>query len=252
VASSRPEAGRLLDWDGLFNARELGGLPLRGGGRTAPGWLVRSDSLAGLSAHGRDALAAYGVRTVVDLRSPAELASHPNPYQASPAGIRLLHRPLLDDADMVAVAGRPQEDVYRFAVDQRARRLAGILVALADAEPVALYHCHSGKDRTGIVTGLLLELAGVERAAIVADYAVSEHLLAPIYARWVAQEPDADLRRLLRQTFPSPPGLMSGLLQHLDQAHGGAERYLLAAGLSPDRLERLRARLGGWAAGVIR
>lgn len=252
MASSRPEAARLLDWDGLFNARDLGGLPLRHGGRTPPGRLVRSDSLAGLSAAGRAALAAYGVRTVVDLRSPGELVNHPSAYQAPPPGIRFAHRPLLEDADLEAVAGRSQEEVYRFALDERAPAMAGILAALADAEPVALYHCHAGKDRTGIVTGLLLELAGVERAAVVADYALSEHLLAPIYARWVAGEPDEDLRRLLRQTFPSPPEVMRGLLEHLDRAHGGAERYVLAAGLSPDRLERLRARLGGSAAGVIR
>jgi hypothetical protein len=66
---------RNLDWSGTYNARDLGGLAIRGGGRTAAGEIVRSDSLQGLTAQGWEEVEAFGVRTVVDLRNENEIGA---------------------------------------------------------------------------------------------------------------------------------------------------------------------------------
>jgi protein tyrosine/serine phosphatase len=71
---------RRLAWDGCLNARDLGGYPTGDGGRTRWGAVVRSDSVAALTEAGRQALLDYGVRSMVDLRLPQEVAAHPNPF----------------------------------------------------------------------------------------------------------------------------------------------------------------------------
>jgi protein-tyrosine phosphatase len=80
VTTEQREWTRLLEWEGCLNARDLGGYATEGGRETRWGAVVRSDSPAALTEVGRAALAAYGVRAIVDLRLPAELADHPNPF----------------------------------------------------------------------------------------------------------------------------------------------------------------------------
>jgi protein-tyrosine phosphatase len=65
---------RVLVWDGCVNVRDLGGLPLEGGGETRSGVVVRADSIRGLTERGWQELLDYGVRSAIDLRAADELA----------------------------------------------------------------------------------------------------------------------------------------------------------------------------------
>src|SRR6266545_1675488 len=67
------ERTRRLAWEGVLNARDLGGYPAAGGRETRWGAVVRSDNLTPLTPAGRAALVRYGVRTIVDLRLPEEV-----------------------------------------------------------------------------------------------------------------------------------------------------------------------------------
>jgi Tyrosine phosphatase family len=51
--SGENPAGRHLDWDGCFNARDLGGIPLVGGGETRWGAVIRADNIDALSPSGK-------------------------------------------------------------------------------------------------------------------------------------------------------------------------------------------------------
>ncbi|HEY6017128.1 MAG TPA: tyrosine-protein phosphatase, partial [Gaiellaceae bacterium] len=82
---------RVLAWDGCVNVRDLGGLPLEDGGETAYRVVVRSDSVRTLTDAGWEALAAYGVERVVDLRFEEELAEDP-PRELD---VEVVHVPLL-------------------------------------------------------------------------------------------------------------------------------------------------------------
>src|SRR5207245_3010949 len=84
---------RNLNWDGLYNARDLGGHPTPFG-RTRFGAVVRSEALTYMSEAGRSALFEYGIQTIIDLRSPGEAAVEVHPLRGL-AGYR--HLPLLDD-----------------------------------------------------------------------------------------------------------------------------------------------------------
>jgi protein-tyrosine phosphatase len=214
--------GRRLAWPGFLNARDLGGLPLRPGGETRFKALIRADQPGALSELDPRSLLDYGVRMVIDLRSPRELVDSPNPLRDL-LGYR--HLPLLVDRDMGSVADfRDMARTYRWTVDNRGEGVAAILGSIAEAPPGGvLFHCLAGKDRTGVIAALLLALAGVDRDSIIEDYVLSEGTVP------------AQFRPL--------PGMMADMLDHLDDRHGGVPAYLAEVGVGASAQEALRRRL---------
>lgn len=87
MSEGRALSARHLDWQACYNVRDLGGLPLTGGGKTRWGSIVRADLLARLTPAGRGAMLAYGVRTVIDLRGPHEVKEEPT-IRGEPGGSR--------------------------------------------------------------------------------------------------------------------------------------------------------------------
>jgi len=162
---------RDLEWPGCHNVRDLGGLPLAGGGTTVPGRIVRADNLDRLTDAGWRALWDYGVRTVIDLRNEEECRSD----VVRPDGLELVRVPFDTYATAEWIAewyppglpnniGRFLEDYPQAAVD--------FGKAIGDAAPdgAVVVHCAAGRDRTGLASMLLLAHAGVDRELIAADY----------------------------------------------------------------------------------
>jgi protein tyrosine/serine phosphatase len=229
---------RRLVWADLFNVRDLGGLPTPSG-PTHFRSVVRADNLSRLTDAGRAAMFGYGIETIVDLRSPRELNLIANPLRDHRA---YRHFPLLQDADLDEVNRLEGiSAVYRWQVDRRGAMFAATLHALAEAPPGGVVvHCHAGKDRTGLVAALLLSLAGVERDVIVDDYALSDQEMQALYEVETADEVDLDLKHAMRLKYHAYPDVMAGLLDYLDDAHGGVIAYLEAIGVSGESRERLR------------
>ena len=245
--TEQAEQVRRLAWEGCLNVRELGGYPTADGRQTRWGAIVRADNLAQLTAAGRAALIAAGVRTIVDLRTPQEVVAHPNPFgQPGPHGIAYTNVSLVDPAaPSPAEAFSTLANDYKRLLDRFQRQVAAIIVAIADAPAGGvLVHCMAGKDRTGLVAAVLLELAGVPRAIIGADYALTAECLRPRDEAWLANGPGerAERERTLA-TFMARAEVMEEVLAFLAERYGGAAGYLRAAGVSGAVLERLRARL---------
>jgi protein tyrosine/serine phosphatase len=107
-----------------------------------------------------------------------------------------------------------------------------------------LVHCRAGKDRTGVVVALLLANAGADRASIVADYAVSDEALTPLYEIWVSEAgEDAEQARASMRRYPTRPEAMEALFEHLDANYGGSWPYLQRSGLSELELASLASLL---------
>jgi len=227
--------------DGMVNLRDLGGLPLEGGGRTRHGRLLRGESPHGLSAAGRDAMVALGVREVVDLRTASERESNPSPL-LEVATVRCVHAPIFRDEDDFPEGLVTAADVYGWWLRDLGPGIAAAMAALADASATpVLVHCHAGKDRTGVVVALELLLAGVETGAIADDYALSGVHLAEMLAqdRVSAVEKGMDEVRAER-LFTVRREAMVETVQRIHAEHGGAAELLRAIGLDSGRIERLR------------
>ncbi len=229
------EPRRHLPLDGTRNVRDVGGYPAAGGRRIRWHTLLRSDELTRLPAHARDELRGIGIRQVIDLRWPDELALSPNAFRDDPV-VRYLSIPLLAD-DPTPHAGL--DGMYRHVLDERLPHLAAVVRALAAPDGLpAIVGCAAGKDRTGVTIAVLLALAGVPDEIIVEDYALS----AGYFAIPNATIPPEDWRHP-PLVVDSPPEFMASTLRHLQREHGGARSLLLAGGLTDAELDRLVDRL---------
>jgi protein-tyrosine phosphatase len=234
--------GRRLTWPDCHNARDLGGLP-HSGGLTRSGLIVRSDNVSYLTPDGVQAMWTFGVTHVIDLRSESEVAKFPSPFASPDYGPEYLSRPLVDDVLAPELAEVPSmSDRYLMMLERRQQGIGGIFNALAQVDGPVVFHCYAGKDRTGLIAAMVLSLAGVHADAIAADYAETDVHLATRYEEWLATAPPERLDAL-RDELRCPPEWILGALDHLDQRWGGVEAYLLAGGVSPAQVDRLKEKL---------
>jgi protein-tyrosine phosphatase len=243
---------RALDWEGCLNVRDLGGLPMADGGLTQSGRVVRADNVRNLTDAGWRSLAEHGVTRIVDLRLPEELAED----QPRDVDIDVVHISLFGevfDEDYIATLDEHLDSVDDVAdhyawsyVDflERYRDRFGIaFAAVADSDGAVVVHCMGGKDRTGLVSALLLRLVGVSYDDIGADYAESADNLQPRNAEWLASMPDARSRARVRKLSQTPAEAMVRVLEEIEARYGDVASYLRAAGLDDEQVARLRERL---------
>jgi protein-tyrosine phosphatase len=228
---------RVLVWDGCVNVRDLGGLPLDGGGETQYGVVVRADAIRRLTERGWQALLDYGVRSAIDLRASDELATDP----PSDAPIPVVHAQLASsDLDWWSVRAG-----YLGVLERGRPQFALVFGLLAQAEGPVVVHCQGGRDRTGLVIALLLALTGVDFETIAADHALSEQNWAPFLEEWYAgAETEDELARRRRVTAPAGRAVVE-VLEEVDRLYGGARLYLVEGGASEEDLDRLVLRLRG-------
>ena len=203
--------GRQLLLQGATNARQLGGLPVLGG-VIKKGLIYRSNDLSRLTPGDVATLSKMPLRTVIDLRIRAEVKIEGHDRYDAPNALDLPmgyrgHSP-----------SKPAE--YRGTLEQNHAAIQKFFQALAkpDNYPL-LYHCHDGKDRTGILTALLLLSLGTPRAAILQDYMASRPM--HVKAEWLQTVFDA-----------------------VDAA-GGIQPFLTGCGVSPTQVQAVRQNLVG-------
>ncbi|MCQ1571844.1 tyrosine-protein phosphatase [Neorhizobium galegae] len=240
---------RLIALEGAHNVRDLGGYQTSNGGLTRWRSILRGDALHALSEADIDTLLDNGLTTVIDLRNAHEIAAEANPFTGH-AKVRYHNTPLfsaLAPVEMMAnaVLSFNMGDRYCQAIDDCQPAIAEVLKTIADApEGAVLFHCSAGKDRTGVISALLLANAGVDETTIVEDYALTATISGPLIARLR----DRALGRgtpaaLVDIVLASEPRSMRQALDHIRYRHGGVEAYLSSLGLDETARERLRNRL---------
>jgi protein-tyrosine phosphatase len=126
------------------------------------------------------------------------------------------------------------EDARQWAVE--------VLTLAAENEGALLYHCTTGKDRTGLLTCYLLSIAGVAAPDIVTDYCVSQVYLRPTYEKLLASGMGHFGNDLSAPFFQTPPEAMQALLDYLDKTYGGVVPFLREIGVTEDTMARIRAK----------
>jgi protein-tyrosine phosphatase len=235
-----------------LNVRDLGGLPTAGGGMTTSGSVIRSDNVGDLTDRGWQALAEHGVVRIVDLRWAVEReGERPPPVEVEIVQVPLLGESLdeeyLAELNASLDASADVTDHYAWSyVDflERFRDRVGLaLGAIAEVDGTVVVHCAGGKDRTGLVSALLLRLADVVPAVIARDYALSEANLAPNGPAWINGVDDEVERERRRKLMRTPAEAMAQTLDSLERRYGTVEEYLRGTGLDDAQIARLRGRL---------
>ncbi|MGW3491681.1 tyrosine-protein phosphatase [Streptomyces sp. NPDC001054] len=239
---------RHLAFDRLHNFRDLGGYRAAGGHVTRGRVLYRSDNLAKLhepaAVADRARFDALGIRTVVDLRHGWEIAR--TGRVPAREGLAFHHLGIEHRAWDQAATG-PLPDPWRYLADKLGeifadggKEIARVIDVLAHAEGPAVFHCASGKDRTGIVAALVLTLLGVDRDTVAADFALTEHATAGLRADWSAR--NGGRAPGWEHYGRAPEAVVRHLLDDLDRDHGGAAAYVAAHGVPGTTVAALRAR----------
>jgi protein tyrosine/serine phosphatase len=251
-----------IELDGAANVRDLGALATEEGRVTAGHRLLRSDNLQDLSPGDvRRLVKDIGVTTVVDLRSPYEVASEgPGPLTqvGSVTHEYLSLLPDLGEGTDAAVAlaikrhdvalARYPDDLrcgyYLGYLEDRPDRVVTALRAIAQADGAALVNCAAGKDRTGVVIAMALSAAGVRPELVVADYAVSAERMDAIMGRLRATrtyQSEADTAPVADQTPRAQT--MTAFLRVIGERHGGALGWLAGHGFGSQDAAALQAKL---------
>jgi protein-tyrosine phosphatase len=237
---------RTIDLAGCLNFRDLGGYPTADGRVVRWRQVFRSDALHHLTdddvAQLREELR---LGDVIDLRSSAELRSEGRGALAAEA-MRFHHYPLFD-GDAPKTVPAPEMtliDRYFLLAEFAKRPIAKVITALADTDAPAVYHCAAGKDRTGVVSAILLGILGVPDEIIVADYAATQENLDAIIERLMSTEGyQTMLSALPPDTLHAEPQTMLAFLERMTAAYGSMQAYAESAGVTGASLARLRDRL---------
>lgn len=241
-----------LAWEGCLNVRDLGGLPTEDGRRTRSGVVVRADNIRKLTDMGWESLANHGVRRIVDLRWPEELENDP-PRDVE---IEVVHVSVLGPASDEEYVARMDEHLRSVddVVDHHAHAYIDWLeryrddfgrafTAIAEAEGTVVVHCMGGKDRTGVVAGLLLRLAGVGYDEIGEDYAITAVNLEPSTSKWIPAIEDEMERAKWEKLRHTPAEAMIRVVREVESRYGDVASYLRAAGVGDEQVDRLREHL---------
>ena len=245
---------RLVKLEGCLNFRDLGGYPTESGSTVRWGQLYRADGLQNLSTadvqHLRDDV---GLGDIIDLRSSQELELDGRGLLKAEQ-IRFHHLPLFDGNRTGSGNGTAKRaaappvaslaELYLGMAEHAKGPIGKVIATLAQTDTPAVYHCAAGKDRTGVISAVILGLLGVADEIIVADYAATQENLDAIVARLKSSDGYQHVwDELPPDTLHANPETMIAMLAGVEARYGGMEGYAGEAGVTKAELEALRNRL---------
>ena len=231
---------RHLPLAGAYNVRDVGGYATQDGHTTRWRTFLRADGLHRLTPASQQELIDYGVRTVIDLRGARELATSPDVF-ASSRHVRYVNISVIGEAAPDAKPRRwpDLESLYKYILDERQEVVKAVFDVMTDNAFPVLIHCTAGKDRTGIISALMLGLANVSHASIAEDYALTNRHAAPLFDEFRAITPAHRLAALERNLEARPEAMLD-TLAHLESTYQNVPGYLKAIGLTTFQITRLR------------
>jgi protein tyrosine/serine phosphatase len=233
-----------IDFERVFNFRDLGGYPAGNGTRTKGGVLFRADNLGSLKDADRERFQDLGIRTIVDLRKPGEIAELGG--RAPEWSCAVWHNVALKNPRWLEEDYSEEDGVVAYLIARylESAELTGgeyarVLSILADPStaPVAV-HCLGGRDRTGMVVALLLDLLGVPDDVIAADYHFTEQATGRFMAWYRSVKPAAD--EFPPYLMTTPAEVILTVLGRLRDKYGSIEEYVVAHGLTTEEIASLR------------
>jgi protein-tyrosine phosphatase len=236
---------RIVPFTGVLNFRDLGGYRTSDGRTTRWGHLYRSDALHDLSEADLSLFRRLGIATVVDLRNTREVERTGRGLLSSES-FRFVNAPVLGETEVYALHGEPLAPDYLVTrylhyLDVGGGSLVRALEEMSDSQKYPLvFNCFFGKDRTGVLSALVLGCLGVSSEDIVSDYAVTASRVPMILDKL---RQDRIYRETIERTNPlvlaANGDTMSRFLAELDVRYGGARAWARAAGMDDEKLESL-------------
>ena len=237
---------QFISLQGCTNFRDLGGYQTIDGRTVKSRTLFRADSLQSMTA----ADTAYvesnlGIVMVFDLRNTDE-ALESGRWPAPDSQVQYHNVPFLEGWDMSPPGPGADplvrlSDSYHWVITNSGDRIVEILTMLAEASNLpAVFHCMAGKDRTGILSAMVLGMLGVDDEQIIEDYCLTNQIIDSLGER-IRSRPGNEHRSV--RSFEAQPELMEQILNEVRGAYGGAAGYARAYGISDQTIVQLKKSL---------
>ncbi len=233
---------RELTFEGSVNVRDLGGIRTQNGQPTKMKRIIRSDSVEAFTKNDWANIEDYGVRTVIDLRFKHEIKGDLFPR---PERIKTVHISLDGGHDPPfwkkwRETGKWSTPLYYKAHLERFPEITtSVLSQIANCSTGAvLFHCASGRDRTGLITFILLCLANVSTLESAKDHSLSHKNLSKLYASKKEVDQKILIEKLLFNEGKNTQQIFDEILESID-----IDNMLLENGLTRSELKALKNKL---------
>lgn len=222
--------------ENIENCRDLGGYPSKYG-YTKFNRFIRCGTVARPTDNDIKILKKINISTVIDLRGDFEAKEQPNDIDRLTGNFHHISLYELNVAEAKSVKISLGE-VYEYIIDNYKENICKILKLIAEApEGAVMYHCFLGKDRTGILSMLLLSIAGVGEDDIVADYQLTYTYLEKYIHTHADTLWDTDERM-----HYSLPSTMRETILYVNRHYGSILDYIRLVGVSDNEIENIRKR----------
>ena len=229
----------------------------RDGHRVRWGALVRSDLPTRLTDTGRQTLVAHGIRTILDLRFPGEIArdwdAYPFQDDAGRASVSYVNVPFnhgrdpeLDEQVHAAYrSATSRQELNRHDIDWNQIGIATAVAAIADAQPAACWFtAMPARTERAPSSPWSLSMLGVADEDIADDYALTALSIEPLIVEWLDESSSNEEERAHLRALAMPVReAMLDTLAYMRERHGSAEAFLRGGGVTADQIGALRARL---------
>lgn len=253
-----PKSERIVPLPGGHNFRDLGGYRTADGRQVAWGQVFRSGTMARFGADDHAIMDRLGIRVVCDLRTTAERRKHPSAFHDQAdydvwardydmSGGNLIEVMRAPDATRDLARARMIALYHELPIEQ-APSYRELFRRLAEGPLPLVFHCSAGKDRTGIGAALLLDLLGVERDAILADYAMTDLFIEPLFDIIRADPIGAELAEIdpaiWQPMMNADRDYLAAMFRAIEKDHGSVGAFLAAeVDVNEARAEAIRDRL---------
>ncbi|MCA9833102.1 MAG: tyrosine-protein phosphatase [Thermomicrobiales bacterium] len=235
---------RIIELEGAYNLRDLGGLETADGYEVRFGKLFRSDSLHKLTNADMTVMQGYGINTVLDLRLNQEIATT-GVARLVEHGARHVQISLMTNEPVAPLASHPTRtlgELYTWMVRESPDRFVEAITLLGDIDHMpAVFHCAVGKDRTGITAALIYSILGVDREEIIRDYVITEQAMLRVMDTLSQSEVEREGKTLVHHSYVhAEDETIRTFLGWLDEEFGSPVEWLVTSGLQPRVIDDLR------------
>lgn len=230
-----------LPLENIKNARDLGGVPTLDGDVLKWGKVLRTATLDDISTDEIEKLKDYGVVSIIDLRREAEIPFDSESHKMIKENFNFHHISLAPDIEL------REEEIqkiidreisigtsYRRLIDNYSK-VKQVMDVIADTDGITLYHCQEGKDRTGVISMILMGIANVARTDIIADYEISSAYLGYV-ERYDEHEPYSVFRI-------TNPYYMKEAYEYIMRKYNSFEEYLDYAKVDKKTVDTIYSKL---------
>ena len=223
---------------GLHNLRDLGGFSTHTGHTTRPNVFWRGDSPHRVSTSDLAYFATHNITTVIDLRHAHEQQIAPNPL-ANHADISYVAIPLFHVSHNTSNVITRLDDFYIHLLETSRAPIQQTFMQLAEAPGGTFFHCRVGKDRTGIIAALLLDMVEVPHHHIIADYVATADHITPLLPELRRDRPAQIDEATYEQIIGIQSDTMGNVLDYIKKTYGSTVNYLTEIAVPAAQLSKI-------------